>query len=92
MKINAKNFGSSVAIVVAFLWSLYSFVSLCLDFVIYKLTDGGTYENLNGFSWADHGKQYLVQVIIIILVTGILGWLVAEIYNDLEDYFSLKMK
>ncbi len=92
MKLNTKNFGLGVAIVVAFLWSFYSFSNLFLDIVIITLVDGTIYGNLSDFKWADFADQYLAQVIGITLITGILGWLVAEIYNELEDLFSLRLK
>ncbi len=92
MEIHSKSFGLTVAFVAAWLWSFYSLGSLILDIVIITLIDGTIYSNLSNLSWANHSNEYLAQVILIASITGMLGWLVAEIYNDINQMFSLKLK
>ncbi len=92
MKINSKNFGLSVAITAAFLWSFYSVGNLCLDIVFITFIEGTIYGNLSNFNWAIYANNYLILMIGITLVTGVLGWLIAEIYNELEGLLSIKLK
>ncbi len=88
MNINSKQFGLSVAVAAAFLWSFYSLENLVSDILVFVMVD----ETLINFNWADQANDYLGQMILITFVTGTLGWLVAEIYNDFNDMFSLKLK
>lgn len=92
MNINARSFGFAVAITAAFLWSFYSLGNLALDVLVVAVVDGVNQTNISDFNWAERANTYLAQVSFITIATGILGWVVAEIYNDFNGMFSLKLK
>jgi hypothetical protein len=92
MKLNTRSFGLATAITTAVLWSFYSLGNLALDVLVVALVDGADCANLSNFNWAEHINRYFAQVLFITVATGSLGWLTATIYNDINDYFSLKLK
>ncbi len=88
MCVNSKNLGLSIAITAAFLWSLYSFGVLILNLLGVAFSDMASSEAFHSFDWSGYLKNYLAQMFLIFGATGFVGWLVAEIYNDLNEIFD----
>lgn len=84
MKIKPKYLALSFAIISALFWSFYKLYAF--------LAINGNYTNLSGFNWFDYSNKFLLELSVVILSTGGLGWLVAEVYNDLEQFFKIRLK
>lgn len=92
MKLNSRSFGLALAIAVAFVWSIYCIGILILTLLSIFLTDSTNYTNSGNFDLMSYVSKYLSLLITVIPISGLFGWLVAEIYNDLSDIFDIRLK
>lgn len=92
MQINSKIFGVAVAVTAGFLWSFFSLGSFLLDILVITLLTETNVQDLSSLGWANYANKYLALLVIITLAAGTLGWMIAEIYNDLTGMFRLKLK
>lgn len=90
MDINSKAFGIAVGITAAFLWSAYSFGVFCLVFLATLLFDIDGSSASSEFAGAIY--DYLGQLVLIVSVSGAVGWVIAEIYNSLYGLFDIRLK
>jgi hypothetical protein len=92
MKVRSTNLGISVAIAAALVWSFYCVGDIGFRFLMAFLFDGGNLFNGNNFNWTEYLNKYLGQLTLISFGSGLTGWLVGEIYNDLNEVFETGLK
>lgn len=91
MNINPKSLGLAVVITAAVLWSIYragAFVLLVIE--IYVSSHFG-YIDLSNYDWKPEIADFVLYLLVISLGAGLMGWLIAGVYNFLNKIFAPRL-
>ncbi len=92
MKINPGLLSLSSAVIVAFLWTVYSASVFSLTILAINLSGEMGHLNFSDFDWKHALIQFTGTLIVWSGSAGLTGWLIAAFYNDLSEIYDVKLQ
>jgi hypothetical protein len=85
MRLDAVKLGFSTAIVFAIAWVICSILVVVSPGVMMQMSGHMIHANLSGLGWTMHWTSFLIGLVAWSVLSGVLAWAVAAVYNRLID-------
>jgi hypothetical protein len=91
-RISSRNFGLCIAVGAALFWGVYSAGVLLQRIVEVYLGGFYGYTDLNNYEWKPELTDFFAGLLACGLAAGLSGWLIASVYNLLNDVLEPKLR
>ena len=85
MKLEAAKLGFATAIVFAIVWVVCSILVVVSPGVMMQMSGHMIHAELSSLNWAMHWTGFFVGLVAWSVLSGLLAWAVAAVYNRLID-------
>ena len=92
LKINSQSLGLSFGFTAAFFWGVYSTGVLLLLIIEVYISGFYGYTDLSNYDWKPELAEFFLFLFAISFGAGLMGWLIAALYNFLNGIFEPKLR